>query len=76
MLEQVPYLSFLWRQIDPSAAVKEDSIIPSDLPPVRPHKPGHSLEGHALPAAGGPQYAQASALRLKAKIQVKIFQLF
>ena len=76
ILEQVPDLPFLGRQVDPSAAVKEDAAVPSYLPPVRPHKPGHSLEGHALPTAGGPQYAQASVLRLKAKVQVKIFQLF
>ena len=55
VLEKIPQLPLLWRQVDPLFAVKQHPVMKHDPPPIRGHDPRDAFEGHALAAAGGPQ---------------------
>ena len=76
LLEQVPHLPLLGRQVDFGSAVVESDAVQDDLSRIRRQDAGDALEGHGLAAPGGPQQGQRLVLCLKSDGQVKIPQLF
>ena len=65
LLEEIPHLPLLGRQVDMPLTVKKHLAVQDNPPPVRPLNTSNTLEGQALAATRGAQQGQGLSLCLK-----------